>query len=129
MAGELVLIVEDNDKNLELVQDILELRGFETLTATCGVEALALARAHQPALVLLDIQLPDVDGVEVMRRLRADPETAGIPVIALSAFAMSGDRARFLGAGFEDYVAKPIDIRVLPRLVQQHCRAVGSTDP
>ena len=122
MAGELVLIVEDNDKNLELVQDILELRGYVTVAATCGLEALSLARTHRPSLVLLDIQLPDIDGIEVLRRLRADPATADIPVVAVSAFAMSGDRARFLGAGCVAYVAKPIDIRELPRLVEQCCR-------
>ncbi|MBV9172555.1 MAG: response regulator [Chloroflexi bacterium] len=121
MADELVLIVEDNDKNLELVQDILELRGFRTLAATCGREGIVLARTHRPHVVLMDIQLPDLNGLDVLRELRADRSTADIPVVALTAFAMSGDRTRLLEAGFDDYLAKPIDVRTLPALVARHC--------
>jgi two-component system cell cycle response regulator DivK len=122
MAGELVLIVEDNHRNLELIQDILELRGFRTLTATSGARGIALAREHDPNLVLMDIQLPDFDGVEALRRLRADSATTRIPVIALTAFAMTADRSRFIDAGFDGYLAKPIDVRMLPDLVREHCR-------
>jgi len=122
MAGELVLIVEDNDRNLELVQDILELRGFRTLVATCGADGLALAREHLPALVLMDIQLPDFDGVEALRRMRADAATSLIPVLALTAFAMTADRTRFAEAGFDGYITKPIDVRRLPDLVRQYVR-------
>jgi two-component system, cell cycle response regulator DivK len=123
MAGELVLIVEDNERNLELVQDILELRGFRTLAATCGSQAIALAKRHNPDLVLMDVQLPDFDGVEALQRLRSDEATRSIPILALTAFAMTGDRQRFLDAGFDGYLPKPIDVRTLPDIVQQHCRA------
>jgi two-component system cell cycle response regulator DivK len=129
MPDNLVLIVEDNEKNLELVQDILELRGFRTLAATCAADGISLARAHQPDVVLMDIQLPDVDGVEVLRRLRADATTADIPVVALTAFAMEGDRARFLGAGFNAYISKPLDVRTLPAIVGEWCRKAGPTIP
>jgi two-component system, cell cycle response regulator DivK len=122
MAAELILIVEDNDRNLELVQDILELRGFRTLTATSGEQGVALARAHDPDLVLMDIQLPDFDGVEALRQLRSDAGTYAIPVVALTAFAMTADRSRFLDAGFDGYLAKPIDVRVLADVVREHCR-------
>jgi two-component system, cell cycle response regulator DivK len=121
MPAKLVLIVEDNQKNLELVQDILELRGFRTVSATRGEEAVQTARASRPDIVLMDIQLPDLDGVQVLRRLRAEATTATIPVVALTAFAMGGDGRRLLDAGFDDYVTKPIDVRVLPDVVQQHC--------
>ena|SRR5579864_4712591 len=122
MAGELVLIVEDNDRNLELVQDILELRGFRTITAMSAALGIDLARQHVPDLVLMDIQLPDCDGVEALRQLRADEVTHAIPVVALTAFAMTSDRTRFLDAGFDGYIAKPIDVRVLPDLVRQYIR-------
>ena len=124
MAGELVLIVEDNARNLELVQDILELHGFRTLTATSGSDGVTLARRYLPDLVLMDVQLPDFDGVEVLRRLRADDETRSISVLALTAFAMTGDRHRFLDAGFDGYLPKPIDVRTLADVVRQHCQPV-----
>jgi two-component system cell cycle response regulator DivK len=124
MAGELVLIVEDNARNLELVQDILELHGFRTLTATSGSDGVTLARRYLPDLVLMDVQLPDFDGVEVLRRLRADDETRSISVLALTAFAMTGDRHRFLDAGFDGYLPKPIDVRILADVVRQHCQPV-----
>jgi two-component system, cell cycle response regulator DivK len=120
-----VLIVEDNERNLELVRDLLELRGFRTLEATSAAAGIALAHAHQPDVVLMDVQLPDVDGVDALGRLRADPATAAIPVIALTAFAMKEDRARFMEAGFDGYLMKPIDIRTLPDEVLRFCRLEG----
>jgi two-component system, cell cycle response regulator DivK len=110
MAGECVLIVEDNEKNMKLVRDILRAMGYEPLEATTGEQALVVAAESAPSLVLMDIQLPDLDGAEALRRLRSDERTAGIPVLALTAQAMEGDRERFLAAGFDGYLSKPVDI-------------------
>ena len=122
MTDKLVLIVEDNEKNLELVQDILEFRGFRTLAASNGHQAVELARTHLPDLVLMDIQLPDLDGVSALKQLRSEASTGAIPVIALTAFAMSEDRGRLLDAGFDGYLAKPIDVRTLSETVLEYCR-------
>jgi len=123
MANELILIVEDNDKNLKLVRDLLQFHGYRTLEAATGAEGLAQASAHGPDLILLDIQLPDLDGVKVLGRLRADPGTAAIPVVALTAYAMKDDEARLLGAGFDGYLAKPITVKEFPGQVRQYCDA------
>jgi two-component system, cell cycle response regulator DivK len=121
MAGELILIVEDNDKNLKLVRDLLQFKGYRTLEAGTAEEGLGLAAAHRPDLVLMDVQLPGMDGIEALGRLKADPSTAAIPVVALTAFAMKDDRERFQCAGFDGYLTKPIDIRELPNQVRQYC--------
>jgi two-component system, cell cycle response regulator DivK len=122
MAGELILVIEDNDKNLKLVRDLLQFNGFRTLEAVTAERGLALAAEHQPSLILLDIQLPDMDGVTALGGLRAEPRTAAIPVVALTAFAMKEDRERFLSVGFEGYIAKPIDIRAFPDQVRTFVR-------
>jgi len=121
MAGELILIVEDNEKNLKLARDVLQFKGYRTLEAGTAVEGIDLAIAHLPDLILMDIQLPDMDGVTALRRLRAAPHMAAIPVVALTAFAMKGDRERFLGAGFDGYLIKPINIKDFPEQVRQFC--------
>ncbi len=121
MAGELILIVEDNEKNLKLVRDILQFKGYRTLEADTATEGLALAAAHQPQLILMDIQLPDMDGVAALGRLKAEPATTDITVVALTAFAMKDDEARLLSAGFDGYLVKPINVREFPELVRQYC--------
>ena len=121
MGGEHVLVVEDNEKNMKLFRDVLQATGYATLEATSGEEALELAAEHEPALVLMDVQLPGIDGVEALARLRADEKTASIPVLALTAQAMSGDRERFLEAGFDGYLSKPVDIAELIQTVKEHC--------
>jgi two-component system, cell cycle response regulator DivK len=121
MAGERVLIVEDNEKNMKLVHDILQAVGYTPIEASSGEEAIALATAEAPALVLMDIQLPDLDGAAALQRLRADERTAGIPVLALTAQAMQGDRERFLAAGFDGYLSKPIDVDELIETVRRYC--------
>jgi two-component system, cell cycle response regulator DivK len=121
MAGERVLVVEDNEKNMKLFRDVLTATGFETLEATTGGRAVELAAEHAPDVVLMDIQLPDIDGVEALSRLRADARTTAIPVLALTAQAMHGDRERFLAAGFDGYLSKPVNVRELIGTVRQHC--------
>jgi two-component system cell cycle response regulator DivK len=115
-------VVEDNEKNLKLFRDVLQASGYHTLEATTGGQAVELATRHDPDLVLMDIQLPGVDGVEALDRLRADERTASIPVLAVTAQAMRGDRNRFLRAGFHAYLCKPVDIGELISLVEEHCR-------
>jgi two-component system, cell cycle response regulator DivK len=126
MAGELVLVVEDNEKNMKLLRDVLQATGHKVLEATDGEGALALAREHSPALVLMDIQLPDIDGVEALARLRADPATAAIPVVAVTAQAMKGDRERFVAAGFDAYLSKPIDLDELLEAVAAQARVADA---
>ncbi len=121
MAGEHVLVVEDNEKSMKLFRDVLQATGYSTLEARTGEDAVALARLQAPAIVLMDIQLPGIDGVEALARLRADERTASIPVLALTAQAMQGDRERFLEAGFAGYLAKPVDLVELLRTVEEHC--------
>ena len=121
MAGERVLIVEDNEKNMKLVRDVLQATGYSTLEATTGEEAVELALSQAPALVLMDVQLPGIDGVEALERMRQNERTASIPALAVTAQAMSGDRERFLEAGFDGYLAKPVDVHELIEAVREHC--------
>jgi two-component system, cell cycle response regulator DivK len=113
-AAAVILIVEDNARNMKLVRDVLNHVGYRTLEAATAEDGLALARAEHPGLVLMDVQLPGMDGVEALERLRADPATADVRVLALTAFAMKEDRERFLAAGFDGYLEKPLDVRELP---------------
>ena len=121
MAGELILIVEDNDKNLKLVRDILRFQGYRTIEAVTAGQGISLAGEHRPDLILMDIQLPDMDGGTALTQLRGEPTTANIPVVALTAQAMGGDRERLLGAGFDGYLTKPISIKEFPDQVRQFC--------
>lgn len=119
MAGELILVVEDNEKNRKLVRDVLTVKGYRLLETETGEDGLRLAREQHPALVLMDIQLPGIDGIETLRRLRADPTTAGIPVLAVTASAMTQDRQKIMAAGFDGYQAKPISVRPFLELVRE----------
>jgi two-component system, cell cycle response regulator DivK len=121
MPAETVLIVEDNEKSMKLFRDVLEVRGYRTLEATTGARAVELATRHLPDVVLMDVQLPDVDGVEALRRVRTDARTARLPVVAVTAQAMDGDRERFLAAGFDDYISKPVDVLQLLDAVRRNC--------
>lgn len=122
MSGELILIVEDNAKNLKLVRDVLQFHGYFTLEAETGETGIALARERLPALILLDVQLPGMDGRAALKVLKADASTRNIPIIALTAFAMKGDKESFQSEGFDGYMAKPIDIKELPRIVERYLR-------
>jgi two-component system cell cycle response regulator DivK len=104
-----ILIVEDNEKNLKLFSVIIKSLGYETLTAMNGEEGVKMAKENAPDLILMDIQMPVMDGLAAMKALRAKPETASIPVIALTSYAMKEDKERFLAEGFDGYISKPID--------------------
>lgn len=109
MAGT-ILIVEDNELNMKLFRDLLEAHGFNTLQAKNGSEALELIREHRPDLVIMDMQLPEVSGLEVTKQIKSDDDIKSIPVIAVTAFAMKGDEEKFRAGGCEAYVAKPISV-------------------
>jgi CheY-like chemotaxis protein len=117
MAGERILVVDDNAVNLKLTRVLLTRAGYEVRTAEYAEQAMETLEAFTPRLILMDVQLPGMDGLELTRRLKADPRTSGIVIIAVTAYAMKGDRERALAAGCDDYVAKPIDIDELPAIV------------
>lgn len=120
MGGALILIVEDNPKNLKLFRDVLQFKGYETIEAESAEAGIALAREQQPALILMDIQMPHMDGCEAMKVLKEDEGTRHIPIVAVTSFAMKGDRERLLADGFDAYMAKPVNIKELPQIVEQH---------
>jgi two-component system, cell cycle response regulator DivK len=122
MPGERILIIEDNVKNLKLVRDVLQFHGYSTLEADTGEAGIALAREQRPALILMDVQLPGMDGRAALKALKADANTYHIPVVALTSFAMKGDRESLLAEGFDDYMAKPINIKELPKVVERSLR-------
>ena len=105
-----VLIVEDNELNMKLFHDLLEAQGYETLQTREGLQALALAREHHPDLILMDIQLPEISGLEVTKWLKEDEDLSHIPVVAVTAFAMKGDEERIREGGCEGYISKPISV-------------------
>jgi two-component system cell cycle response regulator DivK len=125
MTGAQILVVEDNERNMKLFCDVLRASGYRTLEATTGESAVDLAVEHRPDLVLMDIQLPDIDGVEALDRLRADDRVASVLVLALTAQAMEGDRERFLAAGFDGYLSKPVDIADFVATVKRYCEGDG----
>ncbi len=119
MAGELILIVEDNEKNRRLVRDVLQFKGYQTIETETGEEGVELARTRRPALVLMDIQLPGIDGITALKLLRQDPATRGIRVMAVTASAMTQDRQTILAAGFDAYQSKPINVKGFLEAVQE----------
>jgi two-component system, cell cycle response regulator DivK len=121
VTGERILVVEDNEKNMKLFRDVLSATGYRTLEATTGGEAVEMATEHAPDLVLMDIQMPDFDGVEALRRLRSDARTASLRVLAVTAQAMQGDREHFLAAGFDGYLSKPVNVQELLGTVRRYC--------
>ena len=111
MAGELILIVEDNEKSRKLVRDILQVKGYRTLETETAEEGVRLAQESRPALVIMDLQLPGMNGIEALQALRADPRTQGIPVIAVTASAMTFSQPEIMAAGFDGYQTKPISVK------------------
>ena len=114
-----VLIVEDNELNMKLFSDLLEAKGYETIQTRDGREALALIREHKPDLVLMDIQLPEISGIEVTRQIKGDDELKGIPVVAVTAFAMKGDEEKIRESGCDAYISKPISVPDFVATVQE----------
>ena len=119
MTGALILVVEDNDKNRKLVRDVLTFKGYEVIESETGEEGVRLAQERRPSLILMDIRLPGIDGVEALRRLRAEETTRGIPVMAMTASVMSEDRQKIVGAGFDAYQSKPINVTEFVAAVAQ----------
>src|SRR6266481_426320 len=111
MAGELILIIEDNEKNRKLARDVLQVKGYKTIESETAEEGLTLALEKSPALVLMDIQLPGMDGIRALKQLRANPQTKNIPVIAITASAMTNNRQTMLAEGFDGYQSKPISVK------------------
>jgi len=114
-----ILIVEDNEKNMKLVRDVLQVKGYQTLEAGTAEDGIALAQAHSPDLVLMDIQLPGMNGIEALGVLRANPDTAHIPVIAVTASVMQQDRKQITEAGFDAYIGKPINLKEFLQSVRE----------
>ncbi len=119
MAGELILIVEDNERNRRLVRDVLQFKGYQTIESETAEEGLRLAREQSPALILMDIQLPGMDGITALGHLREDPATRAIPVMAVTASAMTHDRQKIMAAGFTAYQSKPIRVKEFLEAVHQ----------
>jgi len=119
MANERILIVEDNEKNRKLVRDTLRVKGYETIEAETGEDGVRLAKEVRPALVLMDIQLPGIDGITALKQLREDAATRGIPVIAVTASVMAQDRQKIMAAGFDGYQGKPISVKELLVTIRQ----------
>jgi two-component system cell cycle response regulator DivK len=122
-----ILIVEDNDKNMKLVRDILRHNGYRTLEATTGAEGVRIAIESRPDLVLMDIQLPDIDGIEALRRIRAEPALDRVPVIAVSASVMPDDQQKIVTSGFEAFVTKPINLKHFLETIKRHLAQGRST--
>jgi CheY-like chemotaxis protein len=120
MAGERILIVDDNATNLKLVAYLMRANGYTVETALDAESAIEAVRLNHPDVILMDIQLPGIDGLELTRRLKADPGTRDIVIVAVTAYAMKGDQAKALAAGCDDYITKPIDTRTLPDTIARH---------
>src|SRR5687768_4209654 len=115
-----ILLVEDNSMNMELATDLLEASGFEVISTRTGEAGIKLAQEAQPHLILMDLSLPGMDGIEATKALKANPQTSNIPIVAVTAHAMKGDEQKALAVGCEGYITKPIDTRMFPVLVLQH---------
>lgn len=129
MANELILIVEDNEKNRKLVRDVLEVRGYATIESETAERGLELAVERSPALILMDIQLPGMDGITAVKQLRSDPRTREIPVIAVTASAMTHNRETLLAEGFDGYQTKPISVKDFLDEVRRVLDARGGRGP
>ncbi|HEY7316567.1 MAG TPA: response regulator [Candidatus Binatia bacterium] len=126
MANELILIIEDNEKNRKLVRDILQVKGYQTIESETAEVGIKLALDRSPALILMDIQLPGIDGITALKQLRADPKTKNIPVIAITASAMTHNRQTMLAEGFDGYQTKPIALKDFLGEVERVLKAVRS---
>ena len=123
MSDVTILVVEDNDKNLKLIRDVLQFAGYAVVSAGSGEDGVALAMERPPDLVLMDLQLPGMDGTEALHRLRSSSRTRHVPVVAVTALAMRDDRERAMNAGFDGYLSKPISVSSLPAQVRGFLQA------
>lgn len=128
-ASKRILVVEDNELNMKLLNDVLEAHGYEVMSTGRGVEAVEWARQYLPDLILMDLQLPDLSGLDATRQLKGDPETRAIPVIAVTAFAMAGDEKRALEHGCDAYVAKPIILKDFLNLIAGYIGTPDTSGP
>src|SRR5262252_1525959 len=119
MPGELILLVEDNDNNRLLIRDVLQASGYRVIEAENAEDGVRMASEERPALVLMDIQLPGMSGIEALQRLRADPITRAIPVVAVTASAMTQDRSQIMAAGFDGYQSKPISVKSFLQTIRE----------
>ena len=127
MSAGRILVVEDNPKNLKLVRDVLQFSGYDVIEATSGEDGVRLAKQERPDLILMDLQLPGIDGTEALRQIRENDDGDGVPVVAVTAFAMSEDRDRAYAAGFNGYMEKPISVRTLQQKVHDFLTPGGVT--
>ena len=127
MSNHKILVVEDNPKNLKLVRDVLVYSGYEVVEATSGEDGVRLAAETSPDLILMDLQLPGIDGAEALRQIRSGDRNPGVPVVAVTAFAMADDRDRAFASGFDGYVEKPISARALPEQVRDFLEQGGTS--
>jgi CheY-like chemotaxis protein len=127
MSAKRILIVDDNATNLKLVAYLMKANGYTVDTALEAEAAVVAIRANHPDLILMDLQLPGIDGLELTRRLKADPETRDIVIVAVTAYAMKGDQDKALAAGCDDYITKPIDTRALPETIARHLANRGAS--
>ena len=118
----LILIVEDNEKNMKLVRDVLQHKGYETIEAVTGLDGVRLATERKPDIILMDIQLPDIDGITALGKIRENPETQRIPVIAVSASVMPDEQQRIVASGFDAYITKPINLKSFLETVEKYAR-------
>ena len=125
MSTARILVVEDNPKNMKLVRDVLEFSGYEVIEATTGEDGVRLAGSEHPHLILMDLQLPGIDGAEALRRIRGGPEGQDIRVVAVTAFAMDEDRSRAFASGFDGYLEKPITVSRFPQQVREFLNQDG----
>jgi len=127
MTAARILVVEDNPKNMKLVRDVLQFFGYEVIEATSGEDGVRLAEESEPDLILMDLQLPGIDGAEALRQIRVSQRAQHVPVVAVTAFAMNEDRERAFASGFNGYVEKPINVRRLPQQVHDYLTLGGDS--
>jgi len=120
LVPEKILVVEDDIVNRTLLRDVLKYYGYEVIEAQDGREGVKLAKEHMPAIILMDVQMPEMDGIQATKILKSGPETKNIKIISLSAFVLDSETKDFLDVGFDDYISKPIDIKQLPALIKKH---------
>lgn len=125
MAGERILVIEDNAKNRKLVRDVLQFHGYTIVEAETAEAGVQMVRDLQPHLILMDVQLPGMDGLSALRLIKSDEHTQQIPILALTAYAMKGDQERFLAAGFDGYIDKPIDLKMFVATVQRYLSGIA----